>query len=179
MIGSCNCCRRCRYLTREIHHPHHHHVCISKNVARKQTTWQLLNTFEATAMVSEWPIDLWSIHLRGSLSGAGLMAVSALSAVQQTDFQIVKQKLLSVYQISTETRRKKVFEQTFNASKTDQWLRDFKQNFHQWLDSTERPTRETVMMELVQVKLPNWLENRMRNLNCQSYEGLCEAIFTT
>ena len=27
-----------------------------------------LNTFEATAMVSEWPINLWSIHLRGSLS---------------------------------------------------------------------------------------------------------------
>ena len=25
-------------------------------------------------------------------------------------------------------------------------------------------------------KLPNWLENQMRNLNCQSYEGLCEAI---
>ena len=96
-----------------------------------------LNTFEATAMVSEWPIDLCSIHLRGSLSGAGLMAVSALSAVQQTDFQIVKQTLLSVYQISTETHRKKVFEQTFNASKPDQWLRDFKQNFHQWLDSTE------------------------------------------
>ena len=22
----------------------------------------------------------------------------------------------------------------------------------------------------------NWLENQMRNLNCQSYEGLCEAI---
>ena len=65
-----------------------------------------LNTFEATAMVSEWSIELWSIHLRGSLSGAGLMAVSALTAVQQTDFQIVKQTLLSVYQISSETRRK-------------------------------------------------------------------------
>ena len=75
-----------------------------------------LNIFEATAMVSEWPIDLWSIHLRGSLSGAGLMAVSTLSAVQQTDFQIVKQTVLSVYQISTETRRKKVFEQIFNAT---------------------------------------------------------------
>ena len=135
-----------------------------------------LNSFEATAMVSEWPIDLWSIHLRGSLSGAGLMAVSALSAVQQTDFQIVKQTLLSVHQISTETRRKKVFQQTFNASKPDQWLRDFKQNFHQWLDSTERPTRETVLMELVLAKLLNWLENQMLNLNCQSYEGLCEAI---
>ena len=35
-----------------------------------------LNTFEATAMVSEWPIDLWSIHLRGSLSGAGLFGSS-------------------------------------------------------------------------------------------------------
>ena len=135
-----------------------------------------LNTFEATPMVSEWPIDLWSIHLRGSLSGAGLTAVSAFLAVQQTDFQIVKQTLLSVYQISTETHRKKVFEQTFNASKPDQWLRDFKQNFHQWLDSTERPTRETVLMELVLMKPPNWLENQMRNLNCQSYEGLCEAI---
>ena len=107
-----------------------------------------LYTFEATAMVSKWPIDLWLIHLLGSLSGAGLMAVSALSAVQQTDFQIVKQILLSVYEISTETRRKKVFEQTFNASKPDQWLRDFILNFHQWLDSTERPNRETVLMEL-------------------------------
>ena len=26
------------------------------------------------------------------------------------------------------------------------------------------------------MKLPNWLENQMRNLNCQTYEGLCEAI---
>ena len=134
------------------------------------------NTFEATAMVSEWPIELWSIHLRGSLSGAALMAVSALSAVQQADFQIVKQTLLYVYQISTETRRKKVFKQTFNASKPDQWLRDFKPNFHQWLDSMERPTRETVLMELVLAKLLNRLENQMRNLNCQSYEGPCETI---
>ena len=31
-------------------------------------------------------------------------------------------------------------------------------------------------MELVLAKLPNWLENQIRNLNCQSYEGLCEAI---
>ena len=102
--------------------------------------------------------------------------MSALSAVQQADFQIVKQTLLFVQQISTETRRKKVFKQTFNASKPDQWLRDFKQNFHQWLDSTERPIRETVLMELVLAKLLNWLENQMRNINCQSYEGLCEAI---
>ena len=31
-------------------------------------------------------------------------------------------------------------------------------------------------MELVLMKLPNWLVNQMRNLNCQSYEGLSEAI---
>ena len=33
-----------RYLTREIHHPHQHHVCISKKFSRKQTTWQLTQT---------------------------------------------------------------------------------------------------------------------------------------
>ena len=131
-----------------------------------------LNTFEATAMVSEWSIELWSIHLRGSLSGAGLMAVSALTAVQQTDFQIVKQTLLSVYQISSKTRRKKVFKQTFNASKPDQWLRDFKQNFHQWLDSMERPTRETVLMELVPAKIPNRLENQIAILTVSRMRGL-------
>ena len=78
--------------------------------------------------------------------------------------------------VVTQSVVKKVFEQTFNASKPDQWLRDFKQNFHQWLDSTERSTRETVLIELVLMKLPNWLENQMRNLNCQTYEGLCEVI---
>ena len=131
-----------------------------------------LNTFEATAMVSEWSTELWTIHLRGSLSGAGLMAVSALLEVQQTDFQIVKQTLLYVYQISNETRRKKVFKQTFNASKPDQWLRDFKQNFHQWLDSTERPTRETVLMELVPAKLPNRLENQIAISTVSLMRGL-------
>ena len=47
-----------------------------------------LDTFEAIAYASEWPVELWSIHLRGSLSGAGLLAVSALSAVQQADYQM-------------------------------------------------------------------------------------------
>ena len=37
-----------------------------------------LDTFEATAVVSEWLSPQWSIHLIGSLSGAGLLAVSAL-----------------------------------------------------------------------------------------------------
>ena len=138
-----------------------------------------LNTFEATATVSEWSIELWSIHLQGPLSGTGLMAVSAHLEVQHTDFQIVKQTLLSVYHISTKTRRKKVFKQTFNASKPDQWLRHFKQNFNQWLDSTERPTRKTVLMELVLTKLLNWLENQRPNLNCQSYEGLAKPVFAT
>ena len=44
-----------------------------------------LDTFEATAVVSEWLRPQWWIHLRGSLSGAGLLAVSALPADQQAD----------------------------------------------------------------------------------------------
>ena len=65
-----------------------------------------LDTFEATAVVSEWPSPHWSIHLRGSLSGAGLLVVSALLADQQADYQTEKRVLLLVYQISTETHRK-------------------------------------------------------------------------
>ena len=135
-----------------------------------------LDTFEATAVVSEWPRPHWSIHLRGSLSGAGLLAVSALPADQQADYLTVKRVLLSVYQISTETHRKKVFDQMFNQSNPDQWLREYRQNFHQWLDSTKRPTREVVLMELVLAKLPGWLETQMRNQNYQNYEELTEVI---
>ena len=135
-----------------------------------------LDTFEATAVVSEWLRPKWSIHLRSSLSGAGLLAVSGLPADQQTDYQTVKRVLLSVYQISTETHRKKVFDQTFNTSNPDQWLREYRQNFHQWLDSTKRPTREVVLMELVLAKLPGWLETQMRNQNYQNYEELTKAI---
>ena len=105
---------------------------------KKQTTCQ-----RAIAYASEWPVELWSIHLRGSRCGAGLLAVSALSAVQQADYQMVKSTLLAVYQVSTETHRKKVFEQSFNSNKPDQWLQDFKQIFYQWLDSTKVPIRES------------------------------------
>ena len=77
-----------------------------------------LDMFEDTVHASEWPVELWSIHLRGSLSGAGLLAVPALPAVQQADYQMVKSTLLAMYQISTETHRKKVFEQSFNSKQT-------------------------------------------------------------
>ena len=53
-----------------------------------------LDTFEAIAHASEWPVELWLIHQRGSLSGAGLLAMSALSVVQQADYQMVKSTLL-------------------------------------------------------------------------------------
>ena len=118
---------------------------------------------------------IWSIHLRGSLSGAGLLAISALLAVQQANYQMVKSTFLVVYQVFTETHCKKVFEQSFNSNKPDQ-LRDFRRSFHQWLDSTKVLIRQVVMMELVLAKLPPWLEAQMRNLNCQSYTELTESI---
>ena len=94
-----------------------------------------LDTFEATATASEWPVAQWSIHLRGSLAGAGLQAVSALPADQQVDYDRAKQVLRSVYKISTETYRKRVFGQTFNPSNPEQWLREYRQSYDQWLDS--------------------------------------------
>ena len=56
-----------------------------------------LDMFEAIAHASEWPVELWSIHLRGLLSEAGLLAVSPLPEFQQADYQMVKSTLLAVY----------------------------------------------------------------------------------
>ena len=33
-----------------------------------------------------------------------------------------------------------------------------------------------VLMELVLAKLPSWLEVQIRNLDCSSYDMLCEAV---
>ena len=69
-----------------------------------------------------------------------------------------------------------MFENHFNSANPDQWLKDFNQNFSRWLDTSGIPDREMVVMELAIAKLPNWLEPHVRNLNCQSFEELSEAI---
>ena len=42
-----------------------------------------LDTFEAVSTASEWPRTQWSAHLQGSLSGARLLVISTLNAVEQ------------------------------------------------------------------------------------------------
>ena len=104
------------------------------------------------------------------------MAISSLSAAQQDSYRTVKATLLAAYQVSTETRRRRVFKDRFNLSNPDMWLRDFHQNFCRWLDTSRTLDREMVVMDLAIAKLPNWLEPQIRNLNCQSFEELSEAI---
>ena len=135
-----------------------------------------LDTFEVVATASGWDPAQWTLYLRGSLAGAGLMAISSLSAAQQDSYRTVKATLLAAYQVSTETRRRRVFEDRFNLSNPDMWLRDFHQNFCHWLDTSRTLDQEMVVMELAIAKLPNWLEPQIRNLNCQSFEELSEAI---
>ena len=135
-----------------------------------------LDTFEVVATASGWDPAQWTLYLRGSLAGAGLMAISSLSAAQQDSYRTVKATLLAAYQVSTETRRRRVFEDRFNLSNPDMWLRDFHQNFCRWLDTSRTLDREMVVMELAIAKLPNWLEPQIRNLNCQSFKELSEAI---
>ena len=135
-----------------------------------------LSTFEPMAEICEWPQAQWTIRLRGSLSGPGLLAVASLPVDQQADYATVRRVLLSTYQISTESYRRKVFDQNFDQNNPDRWLRTYHQNFDLWLDSPEPPERETLLIELVLAKLPSWLEGQMRNLNCHSYAELTEAI---
>ena len=96
-----------------------------------------LDTFEVIARTSDWPRTQWPIYLRGSLSGAGLLAVTALPASQQTDYAMVKRVQLATYRISTETHQRKVFKRAFNTANSDQWLQEYRQNFNQWLDHRE------------------------------------------
>ena len=68
-----------------------------------------LDTFEAVATASEWPRAQWSIHLRGSLSGARLLAISTLNVVQQANFQILKNTLLaSLSDLNRDSQKKGV-----------------------------------------------------------------------
>ena len=134
-----------------------------------------LKTFEVAARAGRWPEEQWSLYLRTSLSGAGMTAVSALSAEQQENYEEVKQTLLSTYQVSTEAYRRKVFEQSFDQNNADAWLRTYRQSYSQWLDSTDK-TASAVLMELTIRKLPRWLETYMRNLNPDNFEELREAI---
>ena len=54
-----------------------------------------LSTFETMAEICEWPQAQWTIRLRGSLSGAGLLAVASLPVDQQADYATVRRVLLS------------------------------------------------------------------------------------
>ena len=134
----------------------------------------LLKTFEVAARAGRWPEGQWSLYLRTSLSGAGMTAVSALSGEQ--NYEEVKQTLPSTYQVSTETYRRKVFEQAFDQNNAEAWLRTYRQSYSQWLDSTGKTAFEAVLMKLTIGKLPRWLETYMRNLNPDNYKELMEAI---
>ncbi len=54
-----------------------------------------LKTFEVTAHTGHWPVDQWSVFLRSSLSGIGMMVVSSLP-IAQADYETVKRKLLAL-----------------------------------------------------------------------------------
>ena len=69
-----------------------------------------------------------------------------------------------------------MFEDHFNLSSPDLWLRDFHLNFYRWLDTNRMSDREIMLIELATAMLPNWLELHIKNLNCQSFGDLTEAI---
>ena len=135
-----------------------------------------LDTFEVTAHAGEWPREQWSVYLRSSLSGQGLSAVASLPAADQADYSMVKQTLLSTYHISTDTYRKKAFDQPFDTNNPDTWFRIYQQSFTQWIDSTGKTTFDAILYELALRRLPRWLELQMRNLQPATFNDLNEAV---
>ena len=105
-----------------------------------------------------------------------MLAVSALPADQQADYQTVKRVLLPDTKFLQKHTERRCLTKCSTQVTRINGLREYRQNFHQWLDSTKRPIREVVLMELVLAKLPGWLETQMRNQNYQNYEELSEAI---
>ena len=135
-----------------------------------------LQMFEATATAGEWPPAQWCVYLRSALSGQGLVTVASLAASEQIDYEVVKRTLLRTYHISSETYRKRIFETHFNSSNTEAWFRSFKQDFNQWIETSNRDPLETVLHELALKKLPPWLQGQMRNLNPSTFKELSEAV---
>ena len=81
-----------------------------------------LETFEMTERTAGWQEELWPAYLRSSLSGAGMVAVSSLSAIDHMDYQVLKDNLLATYKISNETYHRRIFEQTFDQHNFGVWL---------------------------------------------------------
>ena len=134
------------------------------------------DTFELTACAGEWPREQWYVYLRSSLSGQGLSVVASLPAADQSDYSIVKKTLLSTYQISTDTYRKKVFNQHFDTNNKDTWLYIYQQSFTQWIDSTGKSTFFAVLYELALRRLPRLLELEIWNIQPATFNDLKEAV---
>ena len=92
--------------------------------------------------------------LESSLSGAGLSAIAMLDATDQANYEVVKKVLLVTYQVTSETYRKLVFGQTLDIAKPDELLRKHRQNFRQWLRTSDKAPEELMVMEQTIKKLP-------------------------
>ena len=94
--------------------------------------------------------------------------VSALPAVQQAGYQMVKCTLLAVYKYLPKHIIRKCLSRVVIQTKLIS-VCGIPEKFSSMVRFYEVPIREVVMMEEVLAKLPPWLEAQMRNLNCQNY----------
>ena len=98
-----------------------------------------------------------------------------LDLTDQANYEVVKKVLLATYQVISETYRKLVFGQTLDIANPDVWLRKHRQNFCQWLRTSDKGPEELMLIETIYQKLPWWLETAMRNLNPGIFEELAES----
>jgi predicted transcriptional regulator len=127
-------------------------------------------TFEKIAEVNKWPKEHWSAVLQTQLKGKTLKVFAELSTEQCADFEILKERLLTAYELCPEHYRKKFRTLTKSTSESySEFAFKLTTLFKRWLegmksyDKIEELRQVFLMeqfMETVSADMKLWLADK-------------------
>lgn len=92
--------------------------------------------FERVALTLKWPVEIWTLLLQTVLSGKAQSVYSALTVQQGANYQIVKNTILTAYELVPEAYRQKFRNLRKNDGKTFvEFARDKENAFDRWCTS--------------------------------------------
>ena len=84
------------------------------------------------------PPAQWAVYLPSSLAGAGLSAVTSLSAADHRDYDILKNFMLATYLVTMKLIKRKVYEQVFGTANPGSCQTKNQQSLKQWLQLSDK-----------------------------------------